>query len=336
MGLNQSVHVVGSREIPSEVVHTGARYRAFAAHETLRSLLPDGGRFSLAWLEAGEDEIVERTVAFDTILLVFRGEARLLDGRCVAPGDVVTIPAQGSYRLVVNARYGLEALAVTFAGSATNDDDSQGISSLAALIQRNEERVRLASQGAMFKLVDDGTLDDPAKRAAFLRQLRPLSDTFQKTIIARQATCSDQTYEAKFHEHFMDEFGHNTLLPRDDVDPTPDPVMSATLAWFTHQMLVRDNAEKAVLVHLVLEAAAEAFFSKATTREVFRASGALDYYEAHLEDGQHKDLGAHLLAGLHPLAYRRLHRILEDGWDMFDAMGNRLAELVRLDADGAA
>lgn len=336
MGLNQSVHVVGSREIPSEEVTSGPRYRAFGAHEVLRSLLPDGGRFSLAWLEAGEDDIVERKVVFDTILLVFRGEARLLDGRCVAAGDVVTIPADGSYRLVVTARHGLEALAITFARSAANEDDSEGVSSLAALIERNEARVRLASQGALFRLVDDGTLDDPAKRAAFIRQLRPLSDTFQKTIIARQATCSDQAYETKFYEHFMDELGHNTLLPRDEADATPDPVLSATLAWFTHQMLVRDNSEKAVLIHLVLEAAAEAFFSKTTTREVFRASGALDYYEAHLEDGQHKDLGAHLLAGLHPLAYRRLHRILEDGWDMFDAMGNRLAELVRLDTDGAA
>jgi len=336
MGLNQSVHVVGSREIPSGELTSGPRYRVFNAHETLRSLLPHGARFSLAWIEAAEDEVVERKVGFDTILLVFRGEAGLPDGRCVASGDVVTIPANGTYRLVVTARYGLEALVVTFARSATNDDDAEGISSLAALIERNEERVRRTSQGAMFRLVDDGTLADPGKRAAFIRQIRPLSDTFQKTIIARQATCSDHAYEGKFHEHFVDEFGHNTLLPAGETTAAPDPVMSATLSWFTHQMLVRDNAEKAVLVHLVLEAAAEAFFSKATTREVFRASGAMDYYEAHLEDGQHKDLGAQLLTGLHPLAYRRLHRVLEDGWDMFDAMGNRLAELVRLDTDGAA
>jgi hypothetical protein len=133
----------------------------------------------------------------------------------------------------------------------------------------------------------------------------------------------------------VDEFGHNMLLPHDGLVAAPDPVMNATLAWFTHQMLVRDNAEKAVLVHLVLEAAAEAFFTKPATQDVFAAAGALDYFQAHLEDEEHKDLGARMLRGLHPATYRRLHRMLEDGWDMFDAMSNRLAELVCLEAHGA-
>ncbi len=238
-------------------------------------------------------------------------------------------------RLDVTAPDGLEALAITFARPGTNDDRSEGISSLAELIERNEERVRITSRGAMFRLVDDGTLDDPRRRTAFLRQIKAISDTFQKTITARQATCSDKTYESTFLGHYQDEFGHNTLVPC-EAPELSDPVMRATLAWFTHQMLVRDNAEKAVLVHLVLEAAAEAFFTKDTTRQVFSAAGAIDYYAAHLDDDQHRDLGAQLLAGLHPLAYRRLHRTLEDGWDMFDAMGDRLAELVKLGDAGAA
>ncbi len=343
--IKKSIHVFESREIPSQDVPSGPRHRDFSAHQTLRDLLPTTGRVALAWIEAREGDSVERSAALDTMLLVLRGGAHLADGRSLAAGDVVTIPAEGTYRLIATAPNGFEALAMTFGRTAADtgcpedcppEDCQEEVSSLAELLERNEQRARIASRGAMFRLVDDGTLDDPKRRATFLRHLRPLSDMFQKTMIARQATCSDHTYEQTFLAHFKDEFGHNMLLPRDDVSPPPDPVMSATLSWFTHQMLVRDNSEKTVLVHLVLEGAAEAFFGNAATREVFRAAGAMDYYEAHLEDEAHKDLGAQLLAGLHPLAYRRLHRMLEDGWDMYDAMGNRLAELVRLEDVGAA
>ncbi|GAB7141435.1 hypothetical protein AWC22_14260 [Mycobacterium riyadhense] len=207
----------------------------------LRALLPTGGRFSLAWMEAGEGEIVERSTTHDTILLVFRGAARLLGGRFIKAGDAVSIPANSVYRLAVAARDGLDALAITLGRTAAKNDDSEGVSSLAELIERNEERMRIASQGAIFQLVDDGTLNDPAKRAAFLRQIRPLSDTFQKTMIARQATCSDQAYEPTFLDHFKEEFGHNTLLPCDGPAAAPDPVVSATLVWFTHQRVSRSG-----------------------------------------------------------------------------------------------
>lgn len=335
MQLDNAVHVFGSREIPFRDAAGGTRFREFAAHPVLGRLLPAAGQVALVWIEGREHQIVERTVDLDTMVLVLRGTAQLCDGNPLAAGDVMTVPAASGYRFTVTAPGGLEAVAVTFAPTPAESVDPEDVSSLPALLRRNRQRIRRVSRGPMFALVDDGTLNDPAVRDEFLRRIRPLSDTFQKIIIARQATCTDHAYEFTFLQHLVDEFGHNALLPTDEVAAQADPVMNATLAWFTHQMLVRDNAEKAVLVHLVLEAAAEAFFTKSATREVFGAAGAMDYYRAHLEDEAHKDLLAQLLAGLHPHTYRRLHRMLEDGWDMFDAMGIRLAELVRGAAAGA-
>ncbi|OBK24378.1 hypothetical protein A5634_03320 [Mycobacterium asiaticum] len=335
MRVDKSVQVFGYREIPTRHGVSGPRLHDFSAHPELGEMLPGEGQIALGWIDGDQHQILTRSAEFDTMLLVLGGQARLSDERDLQVGDVVTVPAGSSYRLAVTAADGLAALAITFRADTAAETPDEDACSLATLLERNEQRVRNTSQGSMFALVDDGTLDDPAGREEFLRRIRPLSDTFQKIIVARQATCSDQAYESIFLAHLADEFGHNSLLPPDR-PATPDPVMNATLSWFTHQMLVRDNAEKAVLVHLVLEAAAEAFFTKPTTKAAFASAGALDYFHAHLEDEAHKDLGAQLLTGLHPLTYRRLHRMLEDGWDMFDAMSNRLAELVRAEVHGAA
>jgi hypothetical protein len=46
-------------------------------------------------------------------------------------------------------------------------------------------------------------------------------------------------------------------------------------------------------------------------------------------------VGVKLLEGMRPEAYQRLARILDDGWDMLDAMNRRVVRLVELDATRA-
>jgi hypothetical protein len=151
-------------------------------------------------------------------------------------------------------------------------------------------------------------------------------------LFQRQACCRDDEYAGTFLSHLREEIGHNELL---SVAPkrraTADAVLRATSNWFCHQMLVLDNVEKAALVHLVVETAGYHFHTLA--KPVLAADVSAEYFAAHADaDDDHKDSVLQVLEGQHPQTYRRLHRIIEDGWDMFDTMTRRIVELVELEA----
>jgi hypothetical protein len=107
-------------------------------------------------------------------------------------------------------------------------------------------------------------------------------------------------------------------------------VLRAMSSWFCHQMLVLDNAEKAV-VTLALETGG--YYFGTLSMPLFEGDSAQRYFDTHAEDdAHHKDLSIQLLEGLHPHTYVRLQRVLDSTWDMIDAMTSRFAYLIELDA----
>jgi hypothetical protein len=92
-------------------------------------------------------------------------------------------------------------------------------------------------------------------------------------------------------------------------------------------MIVRDNAERAALMHLVLEAARDCFHSLAAPQ--LREHVDSSYFDAHAEaDASHADMGARLLAGEAPRTYQKLAPIVDQGWDMMLAIVERVKQLM--------
>jgi hypothetical protein len=163
--------------------------------------------------------------------------------------------------------------------------------------------------------------------------LRVFSDAFQVFLFTRQAMCREDAFQALFAEHLAEEFGHNQMLQTpQDSRIVSDPVLKATSSWFCQQMLVLDNAGK-VVVNLVLETAGYHFHSLAAP--VFKGEAGEKYFDTHAEaDEHHKDIGVELLEGLHPDTYELLYRVLEDSYDMLEALTQRIFELATADAGG--
>jgi hypothetical protein len=184
--------------------------------------------------------------------------------------------------------------------------------------------------GPFFRLLREGAMD-ARRRTVFRDSLRVFSDAFQTIMFTRQATCRDNVFANLFLDHFREELGHNDLLHTSGSErAASDPVLRATSAWFCHQMLVLDNIGKAALVHLVLETAGYHFHQIASRAFAQDVSSA--YFEVHSgADEEHMTVAIKLLERQHPETYRRLHRVIEDGWNMFHAMGKRIAELVEID-----
>jgi hypothetical protein len=159
--------------------------------------------------------------------------------------------------------------------------------------------------------------------------LRVFADAFQTFLFTRQATCWDAEYAEPYREHLVEELGHNKLLTVSGKSPIArDPILRATSSWFCHQMLVLDNAEKAV-VNLVLESAG--YYLGTLAGPQFAGEESEAYFDTHSEaDEHHKELGLNLLENLSPQEYVRLQQVLDSSWDMLDAMTRRFAHIIDL------
>jgi mannose-6-phosphate isomerase-like protein (cupin superfamily) len=333
-------HLVPRSDIPisSAPENGGLEVRPFLAHKLLGSVMPPSG-VAMAWTHAspGQD-VALRSHGLPGLLIVLRGRAQLIvtgpepagtTRKPVEQGDVITIPSNQEYGFTSIGPQGLDALHVTFQKS--DGPKSKDVRTLEDLLARNEARAQQAVDGPYFGILRNGALDSVLARARFRDCARVLSDAFQNILLTRQATCRDDDYALTFHTHFMEELGHNELLtvPANRRGPS-DPILRATSSWFCHQMLMLDNIGKAVLIHLVLETAGYHFHTLA--KPVLAGDVSEGYFNAHSEaDEDHKDAVLQLLEGQHPETYRRLHRIVEDGWDMFDALTRRIVHYVELE-----
>jgi hypothetical protein len=131
-----------------------------------------------------------------------------------------------------------------------------------------------------------------------------------------------------------DEMGHD-VMHKDRADAgSPqtercrDAVLEAITDWFSHQMFVLDNAEKAAIIHLVIENASFVYHQRAMP--VLSKYVNEEYFEVHVTaDDGHAALGVEMLRNESPRSYGRLRRVIAEAWDMVDAMIDRVAELTR-------
>jgi mannose-6-phosphate isomerase-like protein (cupin superfamily) len=310
----------------------GLEVRPFGAHAFLSSVVPRSN-VSLAWTHAKPgQEVGLRSHSTRGLLIILDGSGELVGAlsRTVEQGDVITIPRGHEYGFKRIGTQGLHALLVAF-GDEAEAAPTEESEALKELLGRNEARAGQLLNNPFFLLLREGKLESEKKRAMMRECLRVFSDAFQTFLFVRQATCRDSEYSELFNEHLREEIGHNALLKV--ARTSSDPVLRATSTWFCHQMLVQDNAGKAML-NVVLETAGYYFHTLA--KPVFEGDAGEEYFQVHAEeDEKHMELGIQLLAGHHAETYRRLERTLDEGWNMLDAMTRRVARLVELEASAA-
>lgn len=208
----------------------------------------------------------------------------------------------------------------------TKQNDQASLEQLLEINQRYCEDYRNHSR--LMNLIKSDLMKDKSQRARLLDCIQVFSNYFQKTVMLRSVFCENRHYLPVVDDHLKDEFGHNTDLDRDRQhrDPVWDPILESTSAWFAWNMLVMDNDEKVISVHLVLESSANIFFTEAN--KVMKAFGETDYFAIHSEvDGDHEQMGIELLQNLQPSRYQRLMEVQAHCWDVLNTACNQIALL---------
>jgi mannose-6-phosphate isomerase-like protein (cupin superfamily) len=319
------------------VIHQLGELRDFRWNDLLRGFMPDPAAFSVSWVRLGPGEVLDPHVhPIQSLMVFYAGSGEMLGdlSRPLSKDDVVVVPA-GCVHGFVGGPEGLYALSIQFGeGLYTAPEKPRvafatGEHSLAQLMAYNEERLRAFSERPVFELLESGELEEPRKRKAYLDALRVWIDGNRTLLFSRQATCSDPRYQGAFLSHMNEELERDSI--RSDVGQVTangprDSIIEAIVNWFSFQMFVLDDAEKVALTCLVL--------GSATTLLEARMARSLRYIDGEpprLVPPAARDASsyAELLKDQSPAGYASLKQIVGEGWDMIEAMTDRLTELSR-------
>ncbi|WP_218004408.1 cupin domain-containing protein [Microtetraspora niveoalba] len=331
-------------------VHRLGQQRDFRRHPALSAFLPEAGRPSFAWVRLRDgEELAVHTHPTSSMILVCRGSVRLLgdNERALAEGDVVCVPPGCRHGFRTEPGQEFHGLSVQFDGAGLYEDELAprvsfgaaaaveaatesrgGQESLAGLEALNGALAERHTGNALFGLLRSGRLREaPRTRARFVAALYVWSRHFQRMLLARQAVCADPVLREEYEEHLRDEYGHDRLL-RDRyavTEEVDDPVLEAACTWFVAQMYGLDEAQKIVLVHMVVETSGHLFGAAAADGFGRDASGE-DFFTLHATaDDEHREIGRHRLATLPPSEFPRLAAICRRAWDQMDLVHERIA-----------
>ncbi|MDF1758058.1 MAG: hypothetical protein P1U74_07145 [Legionellaceae bacterium] len=196
------------------------------------------------------------------------------------------------------------------------------------ILSKNKTYVDAFNKSPLMELIQSTNIDNSKSRALLLDCIQVFSNYFQKTVMLRSTLNEENQYLKIAREHLEEEFGHDISLLRDRNQKAPfwDPILDACSCWFSWKMLTLDNAEKTLLVHLVLEASANIFFVKA--HNIMVKYDETDYFKIHAEvDEHHSTMGLELLRDLREVDYQALAKVQSEGWDMLNAVCNRISEI---------
>lgn len=314
--------------------------RDFRWNDRLREFMPGPSRVSVSWVRLEPGQSLRAQSGAASILLIPYAGAGTLSGDPPAQfgkDDVVVVPTACNYALTAGED-GLHALSIALGDERTTPPEEAppaevGEESFAELIEHNRRRVAKFERHPIFDLLTDGTLENERKRAVYLESVQTWVDSAQKLLLVRQASCEDPRYSGTFLSQLREEIGHDILRKQASPPKPPqrrrDAVLEAVSDWFVHQMHVLDNAEKAALVYLVLEHATASYQRRA--RPALAPFTNSHYFWARI-DTEHSLARAQVLRNESVRAHRRMQRVVHEGWDMLEALCDRIVELTRTEA----
>lgn len=198
------------------------------------------------------------------------------------------------------------------------------------LIAYNTGWLGKLKRNPFFRMFEDGTLEDTQKRQLLLACVQVFARHFQTMILARQASCADDRYDALFRKHMQEELGHDDVLrgERESSQEVWDPVIEGAAAWFISRMTRLDNIEKLAVIHLVLETGGA--YLGSVSSAVMRGFGHGAYFELHDElDDSHVSMAIDPIRRQSAETHARLAIILEDAWQMLDCWLERMESIVQ-------
>lgn len=346
--------VIARKDIPElkSVVKDGIEYtlgshQDFKNNPKIKDFMEGVNQLSISWTHLAPGEVLKvHTHPTKSMIVVCQGSGELsgYTNKSLNAGDIVIIPENTDHGFTGAGGEGMYALSiqfeehslyargrdanVTFVPESEVIVNAEQVYDFNSLKKYNQKKMDEFSKIRFFSAMENGTYDNPLNRQMFMNCLQYWSNIFQDIVLLRKVTSKNKMFTKIADEHLEEEIGHNKLLlGREGAQDISDPILHATSQWWPYQMLIMDNIEKSVLVHMVLEASGTEFHRHAN--KVFKSEVQSNYFDLHEEcDEGHSELADHLLMGHPPEMYANLACVLDEGWEMLSALFERILLLV--------
>lgn len=313
----------------------------------LNAVMPRDLDVSMAWVRLEKDQELEPHIhPVASLVVCCTGKVRSTGEleTVMGEGDIMVIRPGERHGFIGDGENGFWGLSIQFESLALYEDlDSplvtfvdqvpdfnSSIDAVTLLLQKNVNFSQQFADHPFFSHLDRGLFDRPEAKAKFYNYLYIWSNLYQKMLFCRAAFTDNSKFQLLARTHLDDEFNHDhQLKSRSDFKPVWDPILDATSHWFLTRMLSADDAEKTVLVHLVLETAADIFYQK-FSRTAQQDKATSGHFDAHCEDEldvRHVKLGVDALREVPLRDHGALMEAQIRGWAVFNALFDRILEL---------
>ncbi|WP_445115922.1 cupin domain-containing protein [Acinetobacter sp. WZC-1] len=325
-------------------IHQLGEHRDFRRNSALAAFIPENGRYSFSWVRLKNGEILDNHQhSTKSLIIVTQGSVYLTGSqqKLLQEGDAVCVPPGQLHGFRSEEGQTFHGLSIQFEGEGLYENEiTPRVEFLAGekqvsyqdLDHLNNQLGLRHEKNALFRLFESGQLQTrPAMKQRFLEALYVWSVYFQKMLYARQAFCTNDELYAIYSEHLHDEFGHDEILRVQNnlTNKIYDPALEAASLWFINKMMSSDEAEKIVIVHMVVETSGDSF-GKATENILTHDHNESDpsYFEIHAEaDEGHNALGRPYLQKLSASQFPKLMETCRQAWDQMDIIHERIAAL---------
>lgn len=200
------------------------------------------------------------------------------------------------------------------------------------LLSTNQAYLAHFKQHPLFQKLLDFKKLSPKQQEIFLTWKELFAAEFQSIVHTRHAMTHDSMHKKMSLKHLQEEIGHDEMISAQlplEREIMHDPIIEAISTWFVHKMIVLDNLEKMVLMHLVLETSGDFFYPWAYQNNIFSGNSIESYIKLHVEaDEEHSTIDIALLKNHAPYTYQRLLEVIQRGWIMMESMLYRVLSLI--------
>lgn len=349
----QNVNVVRRTDIRSissveanNEIHNLGEHRDFRRHDALRYFMPEQGRYSFSWVSLKDGEKLDNHIhPTASMIIICEGSVEVTGEveKTVCAGDIVCVPPGRIHGFRTGPGQMFNGLSVQFEGEGLYENEvtprvafqEHSDSPFKQLESLNNQLLARHQENSLFTLFNSKVLEtDVAKKNKFLSALSVWSHYFQKMLYARQAFCTDDELLPLYRQHLDEEYGHDTLLKNQYQidDAVYDPLLESTSQWFINKMLSSDEAEKIVIVHMVVESSGHVFGE--ATKHIFNKASASHsedtYFDVHAEaDDDHSQIGLAYIHKASPAQFPKLMETCRQAWDQMDLVHERIALLTQ-------
>lgn len=333
----RQLRIITRDELPSihEAIVNGEKHslgtlKNFSSNNILAEEFPKN--FSCSWVKLENGETLSpHTHDEDSMIILTEGEGLFKTDRKfkLEHGDIVVVPKGASHGFSTEESTSFLALSIQFNESSLYEDSEsprvEFLSQYELLLKKNEEFANQFYQTNHTFKID---IDTQEKKDMLLDCLQVISDHFQRLMFLRVGLCESSNYEKVFLEHFIEEFGHNKSLSKERNRPKLwDPILEASCSWFVNKNHLLDNAERIIMVQLILEKCAHLFYSHFS--DLLGDQNKSHHIDEHKEaDEGHDLLGVELLKEESDFKFKSFFKLQEESWSIMNLFIQRVGDLV--------